>query len=141
MKKRLMNFTRNSIVASSLALASSAGFVYADDELNREWAEERFDYIFTELALTDSERAATLDILQAQMGEMREQRRAMHDAGAERPTPEQREALRTPAYATLSDQLETVLQEDQIKGLITYLSAHQPRGRMDKRMGHHGGRY
>jgi Spy/CpxP family protein refolding chaperone len=143
MKNYLNTLSRKSIVAGSLiiALASSAGFVYAHEAMNQDRVSDRFDYIFTQLNLTDDQSAATIDIMQTQREEIREHHRANRDAGAERPTAEQRDALREKAHTALADELGSVLQADQVEGLMTYLEAHQSRGGKGMRGGHRGGRH
>jgi Spy/CpxP family protein refolding chaperone len=143
MRSYLNKLTRKSIVAGSLviALASSSGFVYAHNAMNQDRLSDRFDYIFTQLNLTDDQGAATLDIFQKQMSEMREQHHASREAGAERHMAEQRQAMQASAHTALADALGTVLQADQIDGLMTYLDAHQPRGGKGMRGGHHGSRH
>lgn len=134
---------RQSLIALGLvvALAGSASTVYAHDAMNQNRLIDRFDYIFTQLNLTDAQRAEVVDIMTTQMTERREQHRQQRDSGAERPTTEERLALRAAARTALTDELGTVLQADQVEGLITYLEAHQPRGGKGMHGGHRGGRY
>ncbi|WP_157600050.1 Spy/CpxP family protein refolding chaperone [Saccharospirillum impatiens] len=129
MKVFFSNAPRQSLMATAvvIALAGSAGAVYAHDAMNPSRMTERFDYIFTQLDLTDDQRADVVDIMTTQMTELRDQHRAQRDSDAERPTAEEREALRDQARTALIDELGTVLQADQVNGLTTYLEAHMAR--------------
>ena len=109
--------------------------------MNQNRMTDRFDYIFSQLNLTDAQRSEVVDIMTTQMAERREQHREQRDSGADRPTAEERQALRDAARTALSDELGTVLQADQVEGLITYLEAHQPQGKKGMRGSHRGGRY
>lgn len=123
-----------------IALAGSAGTVYAQGAMNQSRIVERFDYIFTQLNLTDTQRTEVVEIITTQMAERREQHREQRASDAERPTPEEHEALRTAARTALTDELGTVLQADQVEGLITYLEAHLPKRGKGMHGGHRGGR-
>ncbi|WP_394170731.1 Spy/CpxP family protein refolding chaperone [Saccharospirillum alexandrii] len=143
MKSILSTTPRQALIAIGVvvALAGSASAVYAHDAMNQNRMTDRFDYIFTQLNLTDAQRAEVVDIMTTQMAERREQHREQRDSGAERPTAEERQALRDAARTALTDELGTVLQADQVEGLITYLEAHQPRGGKGMHGSHRGGRY
>ena len=140
MKSIFSTTPRQSLIAIGvvMALAGSASAVYAHDAMNQNRMTDRFDYIFTQLNLTDTQRAEVLDIMTTQMAERREQHREQRDSDAERPTAEERQALRDAARTALTDELGTVLQADQVEGLITYLEAHQPRGGKGMHGGHRG---
>lgn len=142
MKSHFSTAPRKTLFATAvvIALAGSAGAVYAHDGMNQSRLTERFDYIFTQLNLTEAQRAEVLDIMTTQMTEQREQHWQQHDSGAERPTAEERQALRAAARTGLTDELGTVLQADQVEGLITYLEAHQPRRGKGMHSGHRGDR-
>lgn len=143
MKSRFSTAPRKTLIATAvvIALAGSAGAVYAHDAMNQSRLTERLDYIFTQLNLTEAQRTEVVEIMTTQMAELREQHREQRANGAERPTPEEREALRAAARTALTDELGIVLQADQVESLITYLDAHQPRGGKGmQRGGHHGHR-
>lgn len=141
MKTLFSKAPRKTLIATAvvIALAGSAGAAYAHSSMNQGRMTERFDYIFTQLSLTEAQRTEVVDIVTTQMTELREQHRAQRDSDAERPTAEERQALRAEARTALEDELGTVLQADQVEGLIAYLEAHQPRGDKGMRGGHRGG--
>lgn len=143
MKTLFSKAPRKTLIATAvvIALAGSVGAVYAQGAMNQNRMTERFDYIFTELNLTEAQRTEVVDIMTTQMNDMREQHRAQRDADFERPTAEERQALRTAAHTALIDELGTVLQAGQVEDLITYLEAHQSRGGKGMRDGHGGGRH
>lgn len=143
MKSYFSTTPRQALIAIGVvvALAGSASAVYAHDAMNQNRMSDRFNYIFTELNLTDAQRTEVVDIMTTQMAERREQHRAQRDSEAERPTAEERQALRAAARTALTDELGTVLQADQVEGLITYLEAHQPRGGKGMHGGHRGDRH
>ncbi len=142
MKSLFLTAPRKTLITTAvvIALAGSAGAVYAHDAMNQSRLTERFDYIFTQLNLTETQRTEVVDIMTTQMAELREQHREQRANGAERPTPEEREALRAEIRTALADELGTVLQGDQVEGLITYLEAHLPKGGKGMHGGHRGGR-
>lgn len=141
MKSLFSKAPRKTLIATAvvIALASSAGAVFAHDAMNQGRIVERFDYIFTQLNLTETQRTEVVEIMTTQMAELREQHREQRASDAERPTPEEREALRAAARIALTDELGTVLQADQVEGLITYLEAHLPKGGKGMHGGHRGG--
>lgn len=119
----------------------------------------RWDYIFTQLDVTDEQQAQVHDLFQelaaerrAKMQEHREARRQYREASGQqyqdkrerraerqqRPDREawqaERQARREQARQNLQDRLGTILTPDQVEGFIAYLNAHKP---MHK---HHGGR-
>lgn len=138
MKSIFSTTPRQTLIAIGVvvALAGSASAVYAHDAMNQNRLTDRLDYIFTQLNLTDAQRTEVVDIMITQVAERREQHREQRDSDAERPTAEERQALRAEARTALTDELGTVLQADQVEGLITYLEAHQPRGGKGLRGGH-----
>lgn len=140
MTSRFSTAPRKTLFATAvvIALAGSAGAVYAHDGINQTRLTERFDYIFTQLNLTEAQRADVVEIMTTQMTERREQHREQRASGAERPTLEARDARRAEIRTALADELGTVLQADQVEGLITYLDAHQP---SDGKGMHRGGRH
>lgn len=143
MKSFFSNAPRKTLIATAVvvALAGTAGVVYAHDGISQSRMTERFDYIFTELNLTEAQRADVMEVMTTQMTELREQHREQHASGAERPMPEARDALHSQMRIDLEDELGTVLQADQVEGLMTYLDAHQPRGAKGMHGGHRGGRH
>lgn len=143
MKSIFSTTPRQALIAVGVvvALAGTASAVYAHDAMSQNRMTDRFDYIFTQLNLTDAQRAEVVDIMTTQMAERREQHRAQRDSGADRPTSEERQAFRDAARTALTDELGTVLQADQVEGLITYLEAHQPRGGKGMHGGHRGDRH
>ncbi len=142
MKTLFSKAPRQTLIATAvvIALAGSAGAVYAQGAMNQGRMTERFDYIFTQLNLTEAQRTEVVGIMTTQMNELREQHREARDSDAERPTVEERQALRTEARTALVDELGTVLQADQVENLITYLETHQFRGGKGMRGGHGGWR-
>jgi len=131
---------RKTLIATGLviALAGSAGAVYAKGAMNQDRMAERFDYIFTQLSLTEAQRTSVVEVMTSQMDEMRGQRHEQRMAEGERPTQEERQAIRAGMQFALADELGTVLQADQVEGLMTYMDAHSPKGGRGRHEGRQG---
>lgn len=138
MKSLFSTTPRQALIAIGVVvLAGSASAVYARDAMSQNRMTDRFDHIFTQLNLSDTQRTEVVDLMTTRMAERREQR---HSA-PERPSAEERQALRDTAHAALTDELGTILQADQVDGLITYLEAQQPRGKQGMPARHRDGRH
>ncbi len=131
-------------VAVAITLTSSAGIAFAKSGMNNQAdPATRLNYIFTQLALTETQQADVLAVLEAAQEEQRqamwETRQAMQNQ-AERPTQEQRDAMREAHRAAqtqlITDKLNTVLSPEVTADLVEYLDAHQGMGRdMNDRKG------
>ncbi len=122
----------SSIITLSVGSALAMGFAKQDSS--------RFDYIFNQLRLTESERALVLDIMQEQrkahmsnvcadpqawtenMKNLSEEERASF-----------KQQMRSDHLAAISSQIETVISVSQTEKLIEYLEAHGPKQRMHKK--------
>ncbi|MCH8530277.1 MAG: hypothetical protein LAT65_05440 [Saccharospirillum sp.] len=127
------------LATAAVIVLGTAGVVYAQSPMNQARMTERFDYIFTELNLTEDQRTEVMDIVTNQMQQWRNQHREQRDEGQQRPHAEERQAQHAQARTALADQLGMVLQADQVEGFMTYLEAHQPRGGKGMQRGHEGG--
>lgn len=85
---------------------------------------QRFEYIFTQLNLTEEQSEQVIEVMKSFAEGQREAMQERRDSGAERPTQEEMETLRDTARQQLADQLGTVLQPSQADELITYLEFH-----------------
>lgn len=143
--------------AVAATLLMSAGVTYAKGGFGSDrYPTERFDYIFTQLNLTEEQRSTVLDVLETSMEAQRETMRdsmwALRDQD-ERPSREQMQALmeshQATLYQTLTDQLNTVLSPEVTAEFIEYMDAHHAMGGMGGwgsmggrgGMGHHDGPY
>ncbi len=69
MKSLFSTAPRKTLIATAvvIALAGSTGAVYAHDAMNQSRLTERFDYIFTQLNLTETQRTEVVEIMTTQM--------------------------------------------------------------------------
>lgn len=143
MKTLINTQPRKLLLATAAAIVlGTAGVVYAQGPMNEVRMTERFEYIFTELSLTEAQRTEVVDIFTNQRQQWRDQRREQREEGQQRPSVEERQAQHAEARTALADELGMVLQADQVEGLMAYLEAHQPRGGKGMQRGHgemHGG--
>lgn len=99
----------------------------------------RLDYIFNELQLTDEQRTQTLDIMKSTMEQRRQDIQARRQSGDARPDRETMKARRETHRTELAERLNTVMTDEQVEDLLTYLDAHRPRPhRWHKRGQAHG---
>ena len=120
---------RNTLIATTLALALTAGagtaFAWGGPQGPRDPA-DRFDYIFSELNLSEETADDVLEVMDNFRAEQRQAMQARRDSGAGRPSEEEFAAIRSQARTALSDQLGTVLSADQVDELMTYMDYHGP---------------
>lgn len=141
MKRLNMARSRKLMAATALITALAVGASSAYAWGGRQAPEQRLDYIFTQLNLTEAQKEQTLAIFaeraEQQRSAMRERRDANRESGErpEKPSAEERDAMRAAMRIELSDQLGTVLQAHQVEGLVEYLEAHSG-GMMRKEMRH-----
>ncbi len=132
-----MNVTKKLIITGVIisTLASAGAFARGGNDDNKRGAQidpaERYEYIFTQLDLTEDQQSSVLDMMKTlrdeQRDTMREAMQALRDSD-ERPDREtmdaQREAHRTTMMTQLSDQLNTVLSAEDTAEFIEYLDFH-----------------
>lgn len=140
MKTPTFSRSRKALIATGLVVALAAGSTGAlawggGDKGSREPG-QRFEYIFTQLDLTEEQSTQVIDIMRGFAESQRDAMRERRESGAERPTQEEMETLRAEARQQLTDQLGTVLQPTQVEELITYLEFH---GKSMGGRGHHRG--
>lgn len=125
--------SRKTLIATSvtlvLGLSASGAFAWGNGHRD---AGQRFDYIFSQLSLTEEQASQVQDIFRGFALEQHEAMKQRKDEGGERPSREEMEALHAQKQTQLADRLGTVLQPTQVEELMTYLNAHAPR------MGHRG---
>ena len=152
--KRLTWFAkRNTLTALTLIAGLSLGAQTALAEPSQHQS-QRWDYIFTQLDVTEEPQAQVHALFtemaaerRAKMQEHREARRQYREAngqqyqdkrerGAERQHRPDREAWhaehqarREQARQNLADRLGTILTPDQVEGFTAYLDAHKPMGK------------
>lgn len=131
-----MNALNKKIIATTLAVTLSAVAVtgFAKGQGQSEFdAAERFNYIFTELNLTEAQQTEVASILETTMTENREAMKALRAEmreldESERPSREdmkaQREATKEARLQALTDELNTVLSADDTEAFVSYLEAH-----------------
>lgn len=149
--KRLTWFVkRNTFTALALIAGLSLGAQTALAEPSQHQS-KRWDYIFTQLDVTEEQQAQVHELFKemaderrAKMQEHREARRQYREANGpqsqdqrepraerqHRPDREawqaERQARREQTRQNLADRLGTILAPDQVEGFITYLDAHKP---------------
>ncbi|PTY37546.1 hypothetical protein BGP77_13685 [Saccharospirillum sp. MSK14-1] len=120
---------RNTFIATALAVAltasASGAFAWGGNDRGQD-PSERFNYIFTELNLTEDQAEDVLDVMRTFRDDQRQAMQARRDSGAGRPSAEEFADLRAQAHTALSDQLGTVLSATQVEELMTYLEFHGP---------------
>lgn len=152
--KRLTWFTkRNTLTALTLVAGLSLGAQTALAEPSQHQS-QRWDYIFTQLDVTEEQQAQVRELFKemaaerrATMQEQREARRQYREANGqqyqdkrERRAERQhqpdrdawqaeRQARREQARQNLQDRLGTILAPDQVEGFVAYLDAHKPMGK------------
>lgn len=148
MKKPTIAQSRKLLAATALVTAMSIAATSAYGWSGRQASEQRLDYIFSQLDLTEAQKEQTLAIFaeraEQQRNAMREHRNAVRESGErpERPSAEERTAMREGMRIDLTDQLGTVLQAHQVEGLLEYLEAHSGmmmRKGMRQHSGHRSG--
>ncbi|MHA7881386.1 MAG: hypothetical protein ACX931_16470 [Saccharospirillum sp.] len=127
------------LATAAVVVLGTAGVVYAQGPMSQARMTERFDDIFTELNLTEAQRTEVGDIFANQMQQWRDQHRTQRDGDPQHPGLEERQAMHAQGRTALADQLGTVLQADQVEGLMTYLEAHSPRSGKGMQRGHADG--
>lgn len=118
---------RNKLLATAACVLFSFGAAQGAlaDPGKRHGAEQRFDYIFNQLSLDDSQRQQVQEIMQTRRQERREIMRERQASGAERPSPEELRANREQSRQMLETELGTVLDAEQVDELLTYMDAHR----------------
>lgn len=122
--------------AVSLTLAVASGLVLAKDGEREQNSGERFEYIFNQLELTETQRTDVLDVMQSYSETSREEMKArmeeFRSSSDERPSRDemraQMETYRAEQLVGLADQLNLVLSPEDTAELIEYLEAHMPKG-------------
>lgn len=139
--KRMNRSLIAGITATTLLLSGAVAFAAGNDQQRD--PSQRFDYIFTQLDLSDDQRTAVIDVMEAAMEEHRDlmwQTMQSLREQDERPSREDMQALMTSQQAamtqSLTDDLNTVLSPEVTAELIEYIEAHRGMGAM----GRHGGR-
>lgn len=134
--------SKKALIATGLVIALAAGstgaFAWGGGEKGPRDPGQRFEYIFTQLNLTEEESTQVIDVMKSFAEAQREAMQERRESGAERPTQEERDALRAEAQQQLADQLGTVLQPTQVEELIEYLEFH---GKGMKGGHHHRGEH
>ena len=140
--KRLPWFVkRNTLTALALIAGLSLGAQAALAEPSKHHS-QRWDYIFTQLDITEEQQAQVHTLFKematerrAEMKAQREERKRYHEANegqyedrsARRDAWQtERQVRREQARQNLSDRLGTILAPDQVEGLVTYMDAHKP---------------
>jgi len=124
------HFTRSkkALIATGLVVALAAGstgaFAWGGGEKGPRDPGQRFEYIFSQLNLTEEQSTQVIDVMKSFAEAQREAMQERRESGAERPTQEERDALRADVQQQLADQLGTVLQPTQVDELIEYLEFH-----------------
>lgn len=125
--KNSSSVLRNKLLAVSagvlLSMVAAQGALAEPGK--RHGGEQRFEYIFNQLSLSESERQQVQEILQTRAQERREAMRERRAAGEERPSREEWRAAREQSRQMLESQLGTVLNAEQVEELVTYLDAHR----------------
>ncbi|EAR08061.1 hypothetical protein [Reinekea blandensis] len=119
-------------VVATLALGAGSAYAFNGGGRGQVDAAERFDYIFTQLELTDAQRTEVLAVLEAnwdaQRDAMWEVRQSLMDR-EERPSYEEMQAIRDAHQADmtqqLTDELNVILRPDVTAEFIEYMEAHR----------------
>lgn len=114
------------MIAGGLAITMTTATVFAHDEDPASRAAERFDYIFTQLNLDDTQRQATIDVMLAQTmskEDRKAQRETLKDLDQDA-RQAQMALLKTQRLQALADELNQVLSPNQTAEFIEYLEAH-----------------
>ncbi|GGX49211.1 hypothetical protein [Saccharospirillum salsuginis] len=133
--------SKKTLIATGLVVALAAGstgaFAWGGGDKGPREPGQRFEYIFKQLNLTEEQSTEVIEVMQSFAEAQREAMRERRDSGAQRPTQEERDALRAAAHQQLADQLGTVLQPTQVEALMEYMEFH---GKGMKGGGHHRGK-
>lgn len=116
----------------AIALFALASATFANDGKRGDPAEQ-LDYIFTQLALDESQQEQVIAVLRNVAEAQRAEMQAVREShGDERPSREEMKTLREEMRATfrqnLTDELNTILSADLTLELVDYLEAHQRPG-------------
>lgn len=119
---------KKALIAAGLTVMLAAGatgaYAWGGDKHGTRDPGQRFEYIFTQLNLTEEQSQQVIDVMKTFAESQREAMQERREAGGERPTQEEFEAMREAAHQQLADQLGTVLQPSQVEELITYMEFH-----------------
>lgn len=156
MKHRPWFIKRNTLTALTLIAGLSLGAQTALAEPSQHQP-QRWDYIFTQLDVTEEQQAQVRELFNEMAAERRakmqehraahkqyreangqqyrdkRERRTEHDREAWQA---ERQARREQARQNLEDRLSTILAPDQVEGFITYLDAHKPMHKHHRGRGH-----
>lgn len=156
--KRLPWFVkRNTFTTLALVAGLSLGVQAAQAEPSQHHS-TRWDYIFTQLDITEEQQAQVHTLFKEIAAERREKMKAQReerkryyhvnehanegqheDRSARRDAWQaKREVRREQARQNLQDRLGTILAPDQVEGFITYLDAHKHQHRTTSHFNKHG---
>ena len=137
MKTSLFNRKTLTAVAMASVLALGAATAQAAP-FGKRGMGPNLDYIFGQLSISETQGEQVIDILrdfrESKRDDMKAKREAAKESG-ERPSEEERTAMKEAYQAELSTQLNTVLSANQTAELMEYLEAHGPKGKGRKGRG------